>query len=150
MMLTDLIQKGLVYSQNPLFKKLMGKAGGVMTKPVKLGILLSTAYGKLVDVEKQQSGFQQLKGVMQAFVRMVKAYANGSYRNISKKSMIITVAVLLYLITPFDIIPDFIPAIGLMDDLSIMAWFVSSFEKEIIKFQEWEAEQSFEPTLGSL
>ncbi|MFD2515597.1 YkvA family protein [Pontibacter locisalis] len=122
----------------------MGKAGGLLTKPVKLGLLLTTAYSKLVDAESKESGFQQLKGAGLTLIRLIKAYINGDYRNVSRKSLIVGVAVILYLVTPLDIIPDFIPGIGLLDDLSLMAWFINSFQTEISKFKNWEADQHFD------
>ncbi|QCR21298.1 YkvA family protein [Pontibacter sp. SGAir0037] len=149
-MLQELINKGLRYSQNAAFKKYVGRAGGVIAKPLKLAMLLSTAYNKMVDIDSTKTGFQQVKDIMQTFIRLVKAYANGSYRNVSNKSLLIGVAVLLYLVTPLDIIPDFIPVVGLIDDISIMAWFIDAFQKEISAFQEWELNQAIEPTMGTL
>ncbi|ARS35003.1 YkvA family protein [Pontibacter actiniarum] len=148
-MLNDWIQRGIKFSQNPLFKKLTGKAGALLSKPMKLGLLLTTAYGKLVNVDSKESGFQQLKNLMQTFIRLVRAYIRGDYRDVSKKSLVLGVAVLLYLVTPLDIIPDFIPAFGLLDDISLMAWFVDAFSKELAKFREWEAHTSFDH-IGSL
>lgn len=149
-MIQDLINKGLTLSQHTIFKRFLGRAGGLVSKPVKLGMLLTTAYGKLVDVESNQSGFEQVKGVMQTFIRLVKAYINGSYREVSNKSLLAGVAVLLYLVTPLDVIPDFIPVLGFLDDISLMAWFIDSFQKEIANFKNWETNQSFEPTMGTL
>ncbi len=149
-MIQDLINKGLQLSKNSLFQKLLGKAGGLMSKPVKLGMLLTAAYGKLVDVDSDKSGFDQVKEVMQTFIRLVKAYINGNYRDVSKKSMLVGVAVLLYLVTPLDVIPDFIPVIGFLDDISLMAWFIDSFQKEITNFKAWESNKNFEPTIGTL
>lgn len=143
-MQNDWIQKGFKFSQNPIFKKFTGKAGMLLAKPMKLGLLLTTAYNKLVDVDSTESGFQQIKNFMQTFIRLVKAYIKGDYRDVSKKSMAIGVAVLLYLVTPLDIIPDFIPVFGLMDDISLMAWFVDAFSKELTKFREWEMHTSYE------
>jgi uncharacterized membrane protein YkvA (DUF1232 family) len=149
-MLNDLINKGLQLSKSVIFQRFLGKAGGIMGKPVKVGMLLTTAYGKLVDANSSQSGFDQVKEVMYTFMRMVKAYSNGTYRDVSKKSMLSGVAVLLYLVSPIDLIPDFIPVLGLMDDLSLIAWFIDSFQKEITKFASWEANARFEPTPGTL
>ena len=79
-MLQDFIDKGLKFSQNPIFRTIAGRAGGIMAKPVKVAMLLTTAYGKLVDLDSSRSGVDQVKEVMQTFMRLVKAYANGSYR----------------------------------------------------------------------
>ncbi|PTX20197.1 uncharacterized membrane protein YkvA (DUF1232 family) [Pontibacter mucosus] len=143
-MLQDWIQKGYKYSQNPIFRRFTGKAGALLSKPMKVGLLLTTAYNKLVDVNRPENGFLQLREVMMTFMRMVRAYMRGDYRDISRKSMLIGVAVLLYLVTPLDIIPDFIPVFGLMDDISLMAWFVDAFSKEITKYREWEVQTSYE------
>ncbi|PRY12010.1 uncharacterized membrane protein YkvA (DUF1232 family) [Pontibacter ummariensis] len=150
-MLNDWIHKGLVYSQNPLFKKFMGKASGLFAKPLKMGLMLTTAYKKLVNTESTASGFDQVKDYMQTFIRLVKAYMNGDYRNVATKSLVIGVAVLLYFVSPLDIIPDFLPALGILDDISLMAWFMDTFQKEIVKFRQWESDQNFDHyRIGSL
>ncbi len=122
-----------------------------MTKPLKLGVLLTSAYGKLVDTDNSQSGFEQLKTFMFTFIRLIKAYMRGEYRQVANKSLLIGVAVLLYLVTPLDIIPDFIPGIGLLDDISLMAWFVDAFQKEITRFKQWEDDRNFDHSrIGTL
>ncbi len=137
-MLQDLINRGLRLSRTAIFQRFLGKAGGVLGKPAKLGILLTNAYSKLVDAESSKSGFEQIKDLMYAFMRLVKAYMNGTYRDVSHKSLLIGVGVLLYLVSPIDVIPDFIPLLGLMDDISLIAWFIDAFQKEIQKFRDWE------------
>ncbi|MEJ8801807.1 YkvA family protein [Pontibacter sp. H249] len=150
-MINDWIQKGLQFSQNPMFKKYMGRAGSILAKPAKMAFLLTTAYNKLIDAESKENGFQQVKNALQTFMRLVQAYIRGEYRQVSNKSMLIGVAVLLYLVTPLDIIPDFIPGLGLLDDLSLITWFVDSFQKEINRFREWESDRSFDHSrIGTL
>ncbi|RZK32967.1 MAG: DUF1232 domain-containing protein, partial [Hymenobacter sp.] len=51
-------------------------------------------------------------------------------------------AVLLYVLNPIDLVPDFIPVLGFLDDLSLVSWFLGKFQVEIERFREWE-NQSF-------
>ncbi|MBC5773543.1 DUF1232 domain-containing protein [Pontibacter sp. KCTC 32443] len=149
-MLQDLIQKGLRLSQHAIFRRFISKAGGFLGKPAKLAMLLTSAYDKLIDTKSTESGFTQVKEIMQTFIRLVKAYINGSYRAVSNRSLLVGVGVLLYLVTPLDVIPDFIPVLGLLDDISLMAWFVDAFQKEISNFRAWEQNRNVEPTMGVL
>ncbi|WP_187260857.1 YkvA family protein [Pontibacter beigongshangensis] len=150
MNINDLVNQGLKLTSHPMFQTFLGKAGRLASKPAKLAMLLAAAYAKLVDTDSPKNGFEQIKEVMLTFIRMARFYINGTYRNISSKSLLIGVAVLLYWVTPLDIIPDFIPVIGLLDDISLMAWFIDAFQTEISKFRDWEAGTAFEPTIGTL
>lgn len=38
------------------------------------------------------------------------------------KRVIIVVLAMLYVISPLDLIPDFIPVMGWLDDLGVLAW----------------------------
>ncbi|MFC6999971.1 YkvA family protein [Rufibacter roseus] len=136
--MSSLADKGMKLSQNAFFSYIITKASGLMNKPVKVGLLLTTAYHKLTDANSTESGIDQLKNIMFRFIRLVKAYYNGTYRDIDTKTLLLGVAVLLYVATPIDIVPDFIPVIGLADDLSLVAWFISAFQDELQKFQVWE------------
>jgi uncharacterized membrane protein YkvA (DUF1232 family) len=69
---------------------------------------------------------------------MTKAYAQGQYRNVPWKTMLLIVGAILYFIDPIDFIPDFIPVTGLTDDLGILLWVVSHVSDEIDKFILWE------------
>ncbi len=136
--MASLADKGYKLSKNAFFSYIISKASGLMTKPVKVGLLLTTAYQKLTDANSPESSADQIKHIMFRFIRLVKNYIDGTYRNIDTKSLLLGVAVLLYVVTPLDIIPDFIPIIGFADDLSLMAWFISAFQEELQKYQVWE------------
>lgn len=136
--MSTLADKGFRLSKNAFFNFMVSKASGLMKKPVKVGMLLTTAYEKLTDANSTESGFEQIKDIMFRFIRLVKAYTNGTYRQVETKSLLLGVAVLLYVVTPLDIVPDFIPIIGFADDISLMAWFISAFQEELRKFQTWE------------
>ena len=137
--MSELTDRGLKISKNVLFNMMANKAKDLLGKPFKIGFVLKSAYDKLIDVKSEKSGFGQVIDVMFQFIRLVKAYINGSYRQVSTQSLVSGIAVLLYVLTPIDLVPDFIPVIGMMDDLSLMAWFIGNFQEEITKFSVWES-----------
>ncbi len=47
---------------------------------------------------------------------------------------------LLYFILPADLIPDFIPVIGYLDDLAILTTIMNSLQKEISDYRIWKIE----------
>jgi uncharacterized membrane protein YkvA (DUF1232 family) len=144
--MASLADKGLKISKNALFSFLIQKATKLLGRPAKLALLLNDAYHKLIDVNSKDSGFAQIRELMFSFIRLVRSYIQGSYRNVSKKSLIVGVAALLYLIFPIDIIPDFIPVLGYADDISLLAWFIKSFQEELTKYRAWEQTQGIMPT----
>ena len=71
--------------------------------------------------------------------RLLKAYASGEYRQLPWKTLIRMIAVLIYFVSPIDILPDFLPIIGLTDDIALMLWLFSGMGDDIEKFRQWEA-----------
>jgi uncharacterized membrane protein YkvA (DUF1232 family) len=74
--------------------------------------------------------------------RMLRSWVHGDYKNISAKSIIAVVAALIYFVNPFDLIPDFIPVIGQIDDILILGYLIKIVNKEIERFMTWEENQS--------
>lgn len=74
-------------------------------------------------------------------VRMVRAYAKGEYRVLPQKSLISIVAVLVYFVSPIDLIVDVIPLIGFADDVALILWLFRSLSGDIEKFRQWEADR---------
>ena len=75
---------------------------------------------------------------LQTIFRLVRAWLKGEYRDVSKKSLVVLVGALIYFLMPFDAIPDFIPVIGLTDDVAIIAMALTAAKTEVEKFREWE------------
>jgi uncharacterized membrane protein YkvA (DUF1232 family) len=69
---------------------------------------------------------------------MIKAYFSGEYRIIPWSSILKIIAVLIYFISPIDVIPDFLPIIGLTDDLALTIWLFSSLKEDFENFEAWE------------
>jgi uncharacterized membrane protein YkvA (DUF1232 family) len=92
-------------------------------------------------VTKMESHSDALKGILddlQLIFRLVRARAKGEYKNVSTQTLIILVGAVVYFLMPFDAIPDFIPGIGLMDDVTVIGLALSAAKVEIDKFRGWE------------
>ncbi|MBN1972410.1 MAG: DUF1232 domain-containing protein [Sedimentisphaerales bacterium] len=71
-------------------------------------------------------------------IRLVREYINGEYKDVSWETIVLVTAAIIYFINPIDLIPDFIPGIGLIDDATVIAFTVTSIRKDLDKFREWE------------
>ncbi len=79
--------------------------------------------------------FREQLGIV---TRLLKAYASGEYRQLPWKTLIRVIAVLIYFVSPIDILPDFLPIVGLTDDIALMLWLFSGLKDDIDKFRDWE------------
>ena len=78
--------------------------------------------------------FQDLK----LLIPLIKDYWKGTYRDVSVKSIVIFVAALAYIISPIDLIPDYIIGLGQIDDAVILGLSLYFLEKDLRKYQEWK------------
>jgi len=133
-----LAQRGLQISKNALFSLFINRATKLLGKPFKVITVLNETADKLADENSKDNKFKQLFDVALTLVRMVRSYITGEYREIQGSTIISGLAVLLYVLSPVDLIPDFIPVLGFLDDLSLISWFVGKFQVEITHYREWE------------
>lgn len=100
--------------------------------------LARNAYRKTVD---EGDAVEEVKGDLLALVRLVRAWADGDYRQVSRKTLLSVVGAVLYFVFPLDAIPDFIPVVGYADDVAVVAAVVRSIRDDLDRFRQWEAEQ---------
>jgi uncharacterized membrane protein YkvA (DUF1232 family) len=134
-----LAQRGLDISKNALFSKFIGRGSKLLSKPLKIAVVLNEVADKLSDKQSKENKFTQLFHTAQTLVRLVRSYVSGDYRQIHTTTIASGVGLLLYVLSPIDLVPDFIPVVGFLDDLSLISWFVGKFNDEIVRFREWES-----------
>lgn len=86
---------------------------------------------------------------LRALTRLVSAWARGEYRQVPVASIIAALGALVYFLMPLDAIPDFIVAMGFVDDLAVLARVVHHIRGDLAEFRAWEegatAPQESEP-----
>ena len=92
---------------------------------------------KLEDMSRKgplESFFDDIKMMFS----MVKDYASRSYTDIPFGTIAAIAGSLLYVLSPIDLIPDFIPGIGLVDDAAVVAACLRLVKIDIDKYREWK------------
>ena len=103
-----------------ILNELKGKfdeAMAFLDDTVKTESLLQKIEKKLENVPLVGEGLS----VVPVMVSLVRSYVRKEYTDIPKNSVIAMVATFIYLISPIDLIPDSLGAIGLVDDALVVA-----------------------------
>ncbi len=75
---------------------------------------------------------------MRDFWRLLRSWRAGSYPQGPWRTLVLFAVLVIYALSPIDILPDYIPFIGVVDDLSLLGiWFVS-MKRDVKKFRIWE------------
>jgi len=121
-----------------LFAKLMNKALAFIKDPDKLRELIQKA-GSKAEASRGTDALKEMWHTLMAFLRLLRAYVRGDYRNVPLKSLILIVAGVLYFVLPIDVIPDFLVGLGFVDDAAVLAWVYASVKKVLDEFARWES-----------
>jgi uncharacterized membrane protein YkvA (DUF1232 family) len=120
------------------FRSAKEAAGEYLENPKKLHRLLDQALHK---AGSSQGRLAEVWDSLLASLRLLRAYASGRYRDIPWASLLSIVAAVIYFVMPLDLIPDFILALGLIDDAALLAWILSSLKNDLDQYIEWEKAQ---------
>lgn len=91
------------------------------------------------DIEDKLPRLKQLFEQAKIMLGMVKDYWTGAYREIPYWAISAISLALLYVLNPVDVIPDVIPGIGFLDDATVVAFCLKLVQRELERYQEWQA-----------
>ena len=72
------------------------------------------------------------------FVSMIKSYIKKEYTSFPMNTIVSIVALLLYWVSPLDIIPDKIPIWGRADDICALTIVLRGVEKDVVAYKAWK------------
>lgn len=89
---------------------------------------------KFLSQDRLKNYFEDFK----ILFSMVKEYAKGEYKVVPWYIISSIGATLLYILSPLDLIPDFIPFIGYVDDAAILTLCLNLVKKEVEIYKLWK------------
>ncbi|PLR76089.1 methyltransferase type 11 [Bacillus sp. V3-13] len=119
-------------------QKYESKAGGYAKDPAKARNLLKEAMNK---ANRSKGALAETWDKLQLFFDMIRMWIKGEYR-LPTRSLITILAVIIYFVSPIDIIPDFIIGLGLVDDAAVIAYAFKQISADLEKFKAWKAAQT--------
>ena len=93
----------------------------------------------------QHGALHKLRGDFLELLGMIRAWASGKYSVVPWKSLVLGIAAVLYFVNPFDLVPDFLPLTGLVDDVAVLALVLKSLQKDLARFRDWQQAQTESP-----
>lgn len=119
-----------------------GQAEEYAGNPSRLSRLLYDARNKLMQLDGRRYNLKNFIFHISVFSRIIKDRSAGNYPRFPWKSMLSIVGSLLYFLNPLDVIPDFIPFIGYLDDITLLAWVYRSIESDVNQYLDWAEGES--------
>ena len=108
----------------------LGRAKLIAFNPKKMKSLL-LQLGHYVG----KNGLSEAKDTLLLIRDYLHDVTTGTYKDYEVKKLVIIVAAIIYVVTPIDLLPDFMPP-GLIDDISILAWAVKQAATELSRYKE--------------
>ena len=118
-----------------VLRALLRDAQAYRTDDTRSGQLADEALAK---AQKNKGALGRVWQDVSSLIRLLNAWARGRYRAVPWRTVSLAIAALLYFVSPLDGVPDFIPALGLLDDVFIVTWVMHAIQKDLEKFRLWE------------
>jgi uncharacterized membrane protein YkvA (DUF1232 family) len=109
------------------------KAKKVIKDKEKFDKLIERSERKLKDIPKIGEKLSHIP----IFIQMMKYYFTKEYTDVPMGTVIAIVSALLYLVSPVDLIPDFIPGLGYLDDAAVAMACLKLVESDVKEFIQW-------------
>jgi len=123
-------------TQSAAFRRATVDAEAYVSDPKRLRKLIEDAIGKINVIPR--GPFGETWPYLLAMVRVVRDYQRAEYRDLAAAKLLIIIAAIIYFVSPFDVIPDWIPVLGHIDDAFVISLALKSVRSDLDTFMAWE------------
>lgn len=113
------------------------EAKDYIDRPKKTKSILKRANNSI----QKNSSLSLVFSPVRLFIDMVRSYQSGEYRNIRRTTILKVIGALIYLVSPIDLIPDFVLGFGFADDIAIILFVTKTIFEELTRYSDWQDEQ---------
>ena len=117
------------------FDEAESKEGTYINDKKKAQYLLDEALRK---ANNNKGALEKIWADLFGLFRLVGAWIKGEYVKVPYKTILYAIGAIIYFVNPFDVIPDFIPLAGYVDDATVIGFVINSIKDEIERFKKWE------------
>jgi uncharacterized membrane protein YkvA (DUF1232 family) len=123
-------------TQSTAFRRAAIDAEVFARDPNRLRQLVADAVGKVNVIPR--GPFAETWPYLMAMIRLLRDYHRAEYRDISETNLHTIIAAILYFVSPFDVIPDWVPVLGHIDDAFVISLALKSVRADLDTFMAWE------------
>ena len=118
------------------FTKAVRNAKSYVQNPSRLRGLFDEAAREAESMPKEP--FAETWPYFQAMLRLIRAYSEGHYPEVPENTLVVIIAAIIYVVNPLDVIPDALPALGYLDDATVIRLAVRRSRQTLDDFMAWE------------
>lgn len=124
--------------ENKAFKKAIDKSESFINNKERVSSILKET---LKNIKKLKNRTKEFKNNLSVSVNLVKDWTTGDYKEVPKKTIIYLIGAFIYFLMPIDLIPDFIFKFGLLDDVAVLNFVLTSFMDDIENYKKFKENQ---------
>lgn len=129
--------KGFTVEQATVeFEKQRKKAEKLVSEPGKIEKLLKKLGRKLEKLPVLSGPLEYLPKMYY----MVRSWFKKEYTGVPVGTIVAILGALLYFLSPVDLVPDFLPGIGYLDDAVVISVCLTLVKGDIDRYMEWKVE----------
>lgn len=114
------------------------RAEDYLNDPDKSKALLEQAVNKAKGKEDNKGPLASVWNSLKALIRMFQAYMRREYTKVPWGSIVLVVIAIIYFVSPIDLIFDWLPLAGFVDDAAVIGFVIKAIQNDLNAFLKWE------------
>ncbi len=125
------------------------KAEDYLRDPQKSKRLLDDALKKSKRYERIKGPLAETWESLKALFRLLQAYVRREYTKVPWGTIVLVTVAIIYFVSPFDLVPDWLPLAGFIDDAAVIAFVLRQIKTDLDAFIAWETDRVADTMSGS-